>query len=351
MTTMSHRHCSLALAASALAAVALATTACGSSDDGAATAASGAPAGDASGAVKGGGGTLRVALIGTTGPVAAAKNDGSLAKDLAKVGAKVQFTGQFPAFAPAAEAINAGALDAAQGSISSGVGALAQKPSFKIYAAQLDNASSEGILVKDPNIKSVADLVGKKVAVNPKGTGEYLLLKALEKDGVDPAKVERVYLGAADGATAFSSGKVDAWAAWGDFVATAKAKGARLVATGEQVGSENDTTYAIATKFLEEHPATVKAFYENLRRHSVAEHDDPEAAVAKENQGAIKLDDAAAKILAENYRTQNPIAPIDDTFRARFGRVADFFAKQGVIAADLDPASFTVDPTTLGGAA
>jgi len=347
MTLSLHRHRSLALAASALAAVALATTACGSGDDGAATAAS-SSSGAGGGAVKGGGGTLRVALIGTTGPVAAAKNDGSLAKDLAKVGAKVQFTGQFPAFAPAAEAINAGALDAAQGSISSGVGALAQKPSFKIYAAQLDNAASEGILVKDPDIKSVADLQGKKVAVNPKGTGEYLLLKALEKEGVDPSKVERVYLGAADGATAFSSGKVDAWAAWGDFVATAKSKGARLLADGEQVGSENDTTYSIATTFLEEHPATVKAFYENLRRHSIAEHDDPEGAVAKENQGAIKLDDAAAKILAENYRTQNPIAPIDDTFRERFGHVADFFAKQGVIEANLDPASFTVDPTTLG---
>jgi sulfonate transport system substrate-binding protein len=345
MTLTPHRPRPLALVASALAAVALTTSACGSGDDGAATAASGSPG---AGAVQGGGGTLRIALIGTTGPVAAAKNDGSLAKDLAKVGAKVQFTGQFPAFAPAAEAINAGALDAAQGSISSGVGALAQKPSFKIYAAQLDNAASEGILVKDPNIRSVAELAGKKVAVNPKGTGEYLLLKALEKAGVDPSKVERVYLGAADGATAFSSGKVDAWAAWGDFVATAKSKGARLLADGEQVGSENDTTYSIATKFLEAHPATVKALYENIRRHSIAEHDDPEGAVAKENQGAIRLDDKAAEILAENYRTQNPIAPIDDTFRARFGRVAGFFAQQGVIKADLDPAAFTVDPTTLG---
>lgn len=332
-----------ALAVAGLLAATAFATACGSSDDGAATAAS-PPAG----AVKGGGGTLRIALIGTTGPVAAAKNDGSLSKDLAKVGAKVQFTGQFPAFAPAAEAINAGALDAAQGSISSAIGALAQKPSFKIFAAQLDNPTSEGILVKDANIKSVADLAGKKVAVNPKGTGEYLLLKALEKNGVDPAKVKRVYLGAADGATAFSSGKVDAWAAWGDFVATAKSKGARLVADGAQVGSENDTTYSISTTFLKAHPATVKAFFENIRRHSVAEHDDPDAAVAKENTGAIRLDDGAAKILAQNYRAQDPVAPIDATFQERFGHVADFFAQQGVVKAGLDPKSFTVDATTLG---
>jgi sulfonate transport system substrate-binding protein len=333
----------LAGVAGLLAATAALATACGSASDSAATAAS--P--PSSSAVKGGGGTLRVALIGTTGPVAAAKNDGSLAKDLAKVGARVQFTGQFPAFAPAAEAINAGALDAAQGSISSAIGALAQKPSFKVFAAQLDNAASEGILVKDPNIKTVADLAGKKVAVNPKGTGEYLLLKALEKNGVDPAKVKRVYLGAADGATAFSSGKVDAWAAWADFVATAKAKGARLVADGAQIGSENDTTYSISNDFLKAHPATVKAFYDNIRAHSLAEHSDPEAAVAKENTGAIRLDDKAAAILAENYRTQQPIAPIDATFRRRFGDVAAFFAAQRVIPSGLDPAAFTVDPETL----
>jgi sulfonate transport system substrate-binding protein len=329
---------------SVLAAAALTTTACGSSSDDTATAA----AGSGSGTVKGGGGTLRVALIGTTGPVAAAKNDGSLAKDLAKVGAKVQFTGQFPAFAPAAEAINAGALDAAQGSISSGIGALAQSPSFKVYAAQKANPDSEGVLVKDPNIKTVADLVGKKVAVNPKGTGEYLLLKALAANHVDPAKVKRVYLTAPDGASAFSSGKVDAWAVWGDFVATAKAKGARLLATGGQVGSENDTTFVIANAFLKAHPATVKALYENIRAHSIAEHDDPEAAVQKENTGAVRLDDKAAAVLAQTYRTSAPVTGVNDELRTRFGHVADFFAQQGVVKADLDPASFSVDPSTLG---
>jgi sulfonate transport system substrate-binding protein len=344
MTFSLHRHRTLALAAGVLTAAALTTTACGS-DDGAATAASGAAA---PAAVKGGGGTLRIALIGTTGPVAAAKNDGSLAKDLAKVGAKVQFTGQFPAFAPAAEAINAGALDAAQGSISSGIGALAQKPSFKIYAAQKADEQAEGILVKDPKIRSVADLIGRKVAVNPKGTGEYLLLKALAANHVDASKVKRVYLSAPDGASAFSSGKVDAWAVWGDFVATAKAKGARLVADGGQVGSENDTTWVIANKFLAEHPATVKALYANVRAHSIAEHQDPTGSIARENTGAIKLDDKAAAILAQTYGALEPVSGIDATFRERFGHVAAFFAQQGVVKAGLDPATFTVDPSTLG---
>ncbi|HEY6759555.1 MAG TPA: NrtA/SsuA/CpmA family ABC transporter substrate-binding protein [Baekduia sp.] len=333
-----------ALAVAGLLAATVLATACGSSGDDAATAAS-APSG---GAVKGGGGTLRIALIGNNGPTVAAKNDGSLARDLAKVGAKVQFTGQFSAFAPAAEAINAGALDAAQGSISSAIGALAENPSFKVYAVQKENPASEGVLVKDPAITSVADLAGKKVAVNPKGTGEYLLLKALAANHVDPAKVKRVYLGAPDGAAAFGSGKVDAFAAWGDFVSTAKAKGARLLASGGQIGSENDTIWVVSNKFYAAHPATVKALFDNLVAHSVAEHDDPEAAVAKENTGAIKLDDAAAQQLAATYRTSAPVTGVDATFQERFGHVADFVAQQGVIKAGLDPKTFTVDASTLG---
>jgi sulfonate transport system substrate-binding protein len=334
------------LAAASLLAAAAFATACGSSGDGAATAAGGsaAPA-----AVKGGGGTLRIALIGTTGPVAAAKNDGSLAKDLAKVGAKVQFTGQFPAFAPAAEAINAGAVDASQGSISAAIGALAQHPSFSIYAAQPPDQKSQGILVKDSNIKTVADLAGKKIAVNPSGTGEYLLLKALERNGVPAAKVERVYLSAPDGGAAFSSGKVDGWAAWGDFVASAKANGARLVADGSQVGSENDTIWVVAKQFLADHPATVKALYDNVRAHSIAERDDPEAAVAQENTGAVKLSDEAAAFLADTYRTSTPVSSITPSFQERFGHVARFFQDQGVIKTALDVPSFTVDASTLGG--
>jgi sulfonate transport system substrate-binding protein len=336
------------LALAGLLAAAALTAACGSDAGGGAAATAAGGGGSSPAAVKGGGGTLRIALIGTTGPIPAAKNDGSLVKDLAKVGAKVQFTGQFPAFAPAAEAINAGAVDAANGSISAGIGALSQHPSFSIYAAQQADDQSEGILVKDDKIRTVADLAGKKVAVNPSGTGEYLLLKALDKYGVPADKVKRVYLPAPDGASAFSAGKVDGWAAWGDFVASAKAKGARLVADGAQVGSENDTIWVIAKQFLAEHPATVKALFDNLRAHSIAEHDDPEGSIAKENTGVVKLDDKAAAILADSYRALQPVGPVTPAVQERFGHVAQFFLDQGVIEHPLDIASFTVDAPTLG---
>ncbi|WP_234908472.1 ABC transporter substrate-binding protein [Rhizobium rhizogenes] len=40
-------------------------------------------------------------------------------------------------------------------------------------------------------ISSLKDLAGKKVAVNRGGTGEYLLMRGLEKNGVDPDRYSR----------------------------------------------------------------------------------------------------------------------------------------------------------------
>ncbi len=124
---------------------------------------------------------VRISDPGNSGFLAVAKKDGSLDAALAKVNAKVKWAGDFSVFAPAAQAINAGSLDIATGSITSGVTALAVKPSFKIFATVPPDLAGEGIVVKNGSpIRSVADLAGRSVAVGHGGTSEYLLLKALQ---------------------------------------------------------------------------------------------------------------------------------------------------------------------------
>src|SRR4029078_9252912 len=99
----------------------------------------------------------------------------------------------------------------------------------------------EAILVpKDSPLKSVADLRGRKVALNKGSNVHYLLLKALEQAGVkysevEPGvlgagdagvkywEVERVCLAPADARAAFERGSVDAWVIWDPFQAAAEA--------------------------------------------------------------------------------------------------------------------------------
>ena len=94
----------------------------------------------------------------------------------------------------------------------------AKAPLVYLYN-QPANRKGEAILIhKDSPIKRVADLKGKKVALNKGSNVHYLLVKALEKANLTLADIEPVYLPPADARTAFEGNQVDAWVIWDPLV-------------------------------------------------------------------------------------------------------------------------------------
>ncbi|MEV4558674.1 NrtA/SsuA/CpmA family ABC transporter substrate-binding protein [Kitasatospora sp. NPDC049285] len=330
--------------AAVLAAAALALTACGSSAQDAAGSADG----------KGAEVVLRVPDPGNSGFLAKGKQDGSLAKALAAVHAKVAWTGSAGPFAPAAQALNADQLDVAQGSITSAVAALAQKPGFKLFSQTAPDGAGEGILVKnDSPIKEVKDLVGRKVAVSQGGTSEYLLLKALAKNGIPADQVQRVYLRADQTAGVFNSGQVDAWATWSTFSIPAIANtGAHLLVDGKAVGSDNYAVWAVRSAFAEQHPEVLKAFYGYLHDNGQKEQADPAAYLNVFTDAGPTAVTPAEKQVAVDFGKQRafdqPIAAADVE---RFGVVARFYADQGVTKSLVDVKPYLIDVDALPGRA
>ncbi|MFB6889555.1 NrtA/SsuA/CpmA family ABC transporter substrate-binding protein [Kitasatospora sp. NPDC056327] len=330
----------LALAATAL----LATTAlaaCGSSADGAKDSAGGTA--DV---------VLRLPDPGNNGFLALGKKDGSLDRALAAVHAKVAWTGSAGPFAPAAQALSADQLDVAQGSITSAVAALAQKPGFKLFAQTAPDGVGEGILVKnDSPVKSVQDLVGRKVAVSQGGTSEYLLLKALEKNGVPADKVERVYLRADQTAGVFNSGQVDAWATWNTFSTPSIANsGAHFLVNGKEVGSDNYAVWAVRNGFAEKHPAVVKAFYGYLRENGLKEKADPAGYLnVFTDSGPTAVTPAEKEVAIGVTRQGSAAGAIAEADITRFGTVAAFFADQKVTKQLVDVKPYLIDIDTFGG--
>jgi len=107
-------------------------------------------------------------------------------------------------------------------------------------------------------IKELADLKGKKVALNRGSNVHYLLLRALEDAKLKLSDVEVIFLAPADARTAFEGGKVDAWVIWDPFQAAAEIAGARILKDGE--GLVDNYFYYVARKdFAKEHPELVKA--------------------------------------------------------------------------------------------
>ena len=155
---------------------------------------------------------LRIAFLRGSEPMSIARLNGNLEKRLAKLGVKLEWVGPFAAYAPAAEGLNAGAIDMSTGSSTSALSSFGGASTLALFAYQWDAGDSSGILVKKNSpIKTLADLAGRTVAVNRGGSGDYNLAKALETAGVASDQVKRAYLSPTDSAAAFTQDHVDAW--------------------------------------------------------------------------------------------------------------------------------------------
>ncbi|MFD4031906.1 NrtA/SsuA/CpmA family ABC transporter substrate-binding protein [Streptomyces sp. NPDC058637] len=294
--------------------------------------------------------TVRIPDPGNSGVLAVGKRDGSLDKALGKAGAKAEWTGSAGPFAPAAQAMNADQLDFATGSITSGVTSLAQRPGFKFFTAVDPDATGEGILVRDGSgIDSVADLVGRKVAVNQGGTGEYLLLKALAKAGIPAGDVDRVYLRPDQTAAVFNAGKVDAWAVWATYAVAEIGSGkAHFVADGAAIGSDNYSLNAVRTGFAEKHPEVVKALYAYLHDASARQKKNPAAYLnVFTDVGPTAVTGKAAEVQTEIIAKGGTVDPIGPEDIERFEAVAAFYAEQKVTKEQVDVAAHLLDVEKL----
>jgi sulfonate transport system substrate-binding protein len=294
---------------------------------------------------------VRIPDPGNSGVLAEGKKDGSLATALAAAGAKVEWTGTAGPFAPAALEMSANELDFAQGSITSAVTALAATPVFKLFAEQDPDRIGEGILVPASSpIKSVQDLIGKTVAVNKGGTGEYLLRKALAAAGIPTSKVSFVYLSPPETAPVLNSGKVDAWATWNQYsVAEVGLDNARFVATGAQIGSQNYSVWAVRTGFAQKYPKIVAAFYNYLHTEGLKLVADPTEFInVFTTAGPEALNPAEVAFDAKDSAALGTTDPISPAVASRFQDVATFFSAEGVTKSAITVAPYIVQPGSAG---
>ena len=122
---------------------------------------------------------------------------------------------EFPAAAPLAEALNAGAVDAGIIGDAPLLFALANGAPVKAIAVDKSNPAGTAVLVSPGSaLKSAADLKGKRIATGKGSIGHFVALKALEQAGISPKEVQWVFLGPVDAKVALLNGSVDAWATW-----------------------------------------------------------------------------------------------------------------------------------------
>src|ERR1700754_831205 len=179
------------------------------------------------------------------------KGRGSLGEKLKPLGYSVSWT-EFPSGPPLLEALNVGAIDFGITGETPPIFAQAAGAPLVYLAYDPPAPQGEAILVpKDSPLKSVADLRGKKVALNKGSNVHYLLVRALEQAGLKYTDIQPVFLAPADALAAFTRGSIDAWVIWDPYEAAAEAStGARILTDGTGIVSNYQVSFT-SKKYLQ----------------------------------------------------------------------------------------------------
>jgi len=250
------------------------------------------------------------------------KARGSLEKRLAPMHVEVRWT-EFPAGPQLLEGLNVGSIDFGIAGEAPPIFAQAAGADLVYVGNEPQASAGEAILVpKNSPIKSVAELKGKKVALNKGSNVHFLLVKLLEKAGVKYNDIDPIFLTPADARAAFERGSVDAWAIWEPFLAAAQIQtGARILADGNGVVSNHQFFLASRSYASKRADVVAVALEELAAVDQWAKTNRKDAAAALQPQ--IGLDQATLELALS--RNGYGVTPVSDAVLAEQQRIADTF--------------------------
>lgn len=206
---------------------------------------------------------LRIGYQKSASLLALQKAQGSLERRLAALQADVKWV-EFPAGPQLLEGLNVGSVDV--GFVGEAPPIFAQAAGANFIYIGNDPAAPEAeaiVVPKDSAIRTLADLKGRRIALNKGSNVHYLLVRALEKAGLKYSDIQPVFLPPADARAAFEKGAVDAWVIWDPFLAAVeKQTGARILADGRGLVN-NHAFYLAERQFTQKHPQLVRALFED----------------------------------------------------------------------------------------
>jgi sulfonate transport system substrate-binding protein len=248
----------------------------------------------------------------------------------------IQWT-EFPAAAPLAEALNAGAVDLGPIGDAPAIFALAAGTRIKLIGANRSDPYGTAVLVRpDSPLKTAADLKGKSIGTNRGSIGHFVALKALESAGLGPDDANFRFLPPADAKLALVNGSIDAWSTWEPYTAMAEtAKHARVLVSGR--GLWSGLSYLAATDAaLAAKRDALRDFLQRVVRAQVWSYqhvDSFSATLAR----IIGIAPEAARL--QFARRQTVWRAIDPQVIAEQQRTADFYVKVGLLKQRLEVAT------------
>ena len=249
---------------------------------------------------------------------------------------------EFPAGPQMLEALALGSVDIGGVGDSPPVFAQAAGKDLFYVGAEPPKPDSSAVLVKpESSLKTLADLKGKRIAVQKGSSAHYLLVQAVAKGGLAWSDISPIYLPPADARAAFEKGAVDAWAIWDPYYAAAEIAGGTRVLSSSR-GLTNNNTFYLASRALAGNEPALRAIFAALT--------DTDAWVqAHRTEAARRFAEFAGLPLTTvnrvlERRPASPVGPLSPALVAEQQKVADAFAQLGLIPKPIRVAELVWQP-------
>jgi NitT/TauT family transport system substrate-binding protein len=243
----------------------------------------------------------------------------------------------FDSYTDSINALSSGAIDANSQTLNDTLASVSGGAQQTVILVN-DNSTGNDQVIAREGISGVADLKGKKVAVEQGTVDHYLLLLALTEAGLSQKDVELVPLATDAAAAAFVAGKVDAVGAFAPFTTTALQRaGSRAVATSAEFPGAIPDHLVVSGAFAKNRPeaaqALVNTWFDTLDWIK-QNHDQAVEIMARRggvSAGDYRTYDAGTTIftLRQNIDAFTPgVTPTHLNHQA--GQIADFMTSTGL---------------------
>jgi sulfonate transport system substrate-binding protein len=243
-------------------------------------------------------------------------------------GTRVVWT-EFPAGPQLLEALALGSVEFGATGDAPPVFAQSAGKDVVYVGAEPPKPDSSAVLVKpDSPLKKLADLKGRRLALQKGSSAHFLAVRAVQKAGLAWSDIQPIYLPPAEARAAFERGSVDAWAVWDPYYAAAEISGElRALATSRGLSSNN--TFYLASRALSRDAALLRTVFQALT--------DTDARVQADRRDAVQryadfagLPAATVQRMLER-RGAAPVGALTPELVREQQQVADAFAELGLI--------------------
>ena len=266
------------------------------------------------------------------------KARGTLEQRLGKLGVSVTWT-EFLGGPALLEAMGADSIDFGIAGDAPPIFAQAAGVPLVYVGGEPASPHGEAVIVLDGSpLRSVADLRGKRVALNRGSNVHNLLVRILQANGMSIADVNAVYLKPSDARPAFENGSVDAWVIWDPYLAAVEtALKTRQIADGVgkdgRVVDENREYFLATRDFAAANGDVLRALLDDLSQteaYAAAHH----AEMVRLLAPAMGMDPVAVARAID--RLAFGVQPMTDALFASQQDIADVFATLHLIPHRID---------------